>query len=162
MACPKSYSYSGHRLTKAFFSCSQNFLIRGALSNPTRRKLTVLKRARSEKSPVTCSSWEVCKKPVWIKPCQLCRFEIFVIFTQMAHRTMRTLSSSNSSGLFALRHILKNLKKYTIEHIFFLVQTTWRKIEKIRFSWISPSKLSNFVQNLHSAIYRVIIMTRYS
>ena len=52
-----------------------------------------------------------------------------------AHQcTMRTLISSNSSRLFALGHILKTLIKYTIDHIFFLVQTTRRKIEKIRFS----------------------------
>ena len=83
-------------------------------------------------------------------------------FVNLLQCTMRTLSSSNSSGLFALRHILKNLKKYTIEHIFFLVQTTWRKIEKIRFSWISHSKFSNFVQNWAVYDTQTSKMPRYS
>ena len=51
---------------------------------------------------------------------------------------------------------LKILIKYTIEHIFFLAQTARREKKEISFLWISHFNISNFVQNLHCAIYRAI------
>ena len=56
----------------------------------------------------------------------------------------------------------KNPQKYMIKHIFFLAQTTRRKIFSRIFSWISNSKFSKFVQNLHRAIYWATKVAQYA
>ena len=72
-----------------------------------------------------------------------------VVFVQC---TMRTLSSSNSSGLFALGHILKNHEKYTIELIFILAQKNAE--EKKGTSDFRESHTLNF--QILSKIYTVL------
>ena len=60
----------------------------------------------------------------------------------LAHCTMRTLESRNSSGLIAPGHISKNHQRYSKERHFFFKLSTRRKIEKIQFPWVSYSKFS--------------------
>ena len=60
------------------------------------------------------------------------------------HCTMCTLFNNNSARLSKLGHILKNLKKYFYEYIFFPALTTRRKMEKSKFLWFSNSKFAIF------------------
>ena len=69
---------------------------------------------------------------------------------------MCTLGSFFSSRPSELRHIFKSQDCYTIQHMFVLTRSVWRKIEKIQFSRVSNSKFVIFPQIFPRSCYRGI------
>ena len=85
-----------------------------------------------------------------------CKFHIWSKCDKTLHCTMCTLGSFFSSRPSELRHIFKSQDCYTIQHMFVLTRSVWRKIEKIQFSRVSNSKFVIFPQIFPRSCYRGI------
>ena len=84
------------------------------------------------------------------------RFWFHLFITAAYHCTMCTLGSFFSSRPSELRHIFKSQDCHTIQHIFVLTRSVWRKIEKIQFSRVSNSKFVIFPQIFPCSGHRAI------